>query len=245
MKKTIAAAIILIAVFSATVFILSSKMETKWQQPQSDSINLSVSSPVDMVEKEYDQYKYTTDIKNTFFIETFEYKEGMISYIEAVSTAASVAEIAMPFVDVSEIEFEIGLVEEDTFLVCYWNGDTNPDIMLDIHCWINAYTNKIEQITLSRDTSDKSKKLSATVYNVTQQELEKIYSQQAFDIAQGLGYSNFDSNIKYKNNFGCEYYMEAQKGNSKDKIRINFDLWDYLDREYFNINMTVEPHNLY
>ncbi|MBP1572015.1 MAG: hypothetical protein J6C76_08955, partial [Oscillospiraceae bacterium] len=117
MKKTILAAVGMIAVFSFAVFVFSGMMEKQWQIPQQDEIELTISSPVEMVEKEYKEYKYNTDVKSNWFYGKTELKNGMLTYSEAASIAGKYIEEMYWYVDINDVTFDIAVLDDNRFLV--------------------------------------------------------------------------------------------------------------------------------
>ena len=61
MKKVIIITISMLAVFSVLVGVSANQLTYRWQTPQQDEIELTASSPVEMVEKEYKEYPYIVD----------------------------------------------------------------------------------------------------------------------------------------------------------------------------------------
>ena len=147
-KKTILAAVGMIAMFSFAVFAFSGMMEKQWQTPQQDEINLTAQSPVEMVEKEYKEYGYEIDAELTF--EPNE--DDTISLDEAVSIGGAVLEKAYPFIDFSNITFSVNKTGYEKIYIRYTYN--NNGLLWTVYCYINSRTGYVESYGYGRDTKN-------------------------------------------------------------------------------------------
>ncbi|MBP1552489.1 MAG: hypothetical protein J6C04_09435, partial [Oscillospiraceae bacterium] len=141
MKKVIIITISMLAVFSVLVGVSANQLTDRWQTPQQDEIELTASSPVEMVEKEYKEYPYIVDT-DSGAIEIVQ--EGMLTYAEAASSMGSVLELAMPTLDMSDQTAKMGLYSYSqdktkmVYVMRYGDNSTRYGESIDIAA--DAYT---------------------------------------------------------------------------------------------------------
>ena len=144
MKKVIIITISMLAVFSVLVGVSANQLTDRWQTPLQDEIELTVSSPVEMVEKEYKEYPYIVDT-DSGAIEIVQ--EGMLTYAEAASSMGSVLELAMPTLDMSAQTAKMGLYsysQDETkmvYVMRYGDNSTRYGESIDIAA--DAYTGDV------------------------------------------------------------------------------------------------------
>lgn len=228
MKKTLLFTIIMLAVFAAAVISVSKKVETEWQQPQSDSIELEVSSPVEQVEKEFKVHKYQTsenfeeiykndaDYRGQF---ATPYADGMLTVEQAASYCGTAIETWYPNYHFDG-PFYIQLVtwprgnDAPVYSSVYKeyadaeapSSDADPDVIgipkREIQCEIDAYTGKITRLN------------STNYYGfdmLEEPELDEATGQQlvakATDILKEFGHTGFEKYFIGTNSLNCSYEM--------------------------------------
>ena len=119
MKKVIIITISMLAVFSVLVGASANQLTDRWQTPQQDEIELTTSSPVEMVEKEYKaigEYSYISNEENNkmvsekeqFYEKTnFEMEPKMITYEQVAYIGGSLLEQIFPKEEIYDKQFII------------------------------------------------------------------------------------------------------------------------------------------
>jgi len=96
MKKVIIITISMLAVFSVLVGVSANQLTNRWQTPLQDEIELTASSPVEMVEKEYKEYPY-------ILLNELSDDDSIISATEAVGIAGQAVEQIFADADFSKL----------------------------------------------------------------------------------------------------------------------------------------------
>ena len=184
MKKTILAAVGMIAVFSFAVFVFSGIMEKQWQTPQQDEIELTASSPVEMVEKEYKEYGYEIDAELTF--EPNE--DDTISLAEAVSIGGAVLEKAYPFIDFSNITFSVNKTDYEKIYIRYTYN--NNGLLWTVYCYINSRTGYVESYGYGRGTKDEGDAIINDYINRYKNDTQTAITEDSIFQMEQMGYTD-------------------------------------------------------
>lgn len=230
MKKTIALTIAILAAFSLIIMAFSSKVENGWQQPQSDSVDLTVSSPVDMVEKEYKIYEYQTgtecdgiyknasEYRSMFSV---EYKEGMLTAEQAASICGNAFEtwyphnlLTSPFYIQSVIYPNTNdkVVYSAVYMeyMDYDKSTFEADITKlgppkkEMNCEIDAYTGKITKLNSHAYDMDETELRDKPVLD---EQTEQQLVDEAVKVLAEFGYSNFQNYYISENPTNYTYDM--------------------------------------
>ena len=237
MKKTIALTIAILAAFSLIIMAFSSKVESGWQQPQSDSVDLTVSSPVDMVEKEYKIYEYQTgtecdgvyknasEYRSMFSV---EYKEGMLTAEQAANICGNAFEtwyphnlLTGPFyiqsviypntndkAVYSAVYMEYMDYDESTFEADITKLGPSKK---EMNCEIDAYTGKITKLNSHAYDIDERELRDEPVIT---DELEQRLISESIEILKEFGYSDIVNYYIAENFTNMAYDMIFTDGNS-------------------------------
>ena len=189
MKKTILAAVGMIAVFSFAVFVFSGMMEKQWQTPQQDEIELTISSPVEMVEKEYKEYGYEIDAELTF--EPNE--DDTISLAEAVSIGGAVLEKVYPFIDFSNITFSVNKTDYEKIYIRYRYNDNG--LIWTVYCYVNSRTGYVENYGYGRDTKDDGDAIINDYVKRYKNDTQTAITEDSIFQMEQLGYTD----VQYEN----------------------------------------------
>lgn len=209
MKKTIIITIAMLCVFGAVVMFGADKVSTDWQQPQKDNVEITVNSPVNMVENSLKEYKYVQD-ENHFATEAYkafatEFVEGMISPQEAVAYGCTAMENVFPHLNLEEVTFGAVLINwpvmEDGISTPAYIFDalaepTDIDMPAGVavipnrySMVVDAYTGKV--VYLALDDRSAARKITETAeYIMTEQQVVEYITE----LCKVLGY---DNPIKY------------------------------------------------
>ncbi len=257
MKKTILITLAMLCVFGGVVAFGAWQVSGHWQTQQQDSVDINISSPVDMVENSLKEYKYIQMDENHFGWVAYkdymtDFVDGMISPKEAVAYGCTAMEKVFPHLKLEEITFGEALIkwpimEEEISTPAYIFDalvepkDINmPDgvaVISDRYSMVvDAYTGKVVYLALD-DRSAARKITETTKYIMTEQQVVDYI----MELCSVLGYDNI---IKY-----CLHHLSESptKGSfyeisvltDDDQILIfNFDAvssWcHYNNHEYFH-----------
>ena len=237
MKKTILAAVGMIAVFSFAVFVFSGMMEKQWQTPQQDEIELTASSPVEMVEKEYKEYKYNTDVKSNWFYGKTELKDGMLTYSEAASIAGKYIEEMYWYVDISDVIFDIAVLDDNRFLVQHLGTEEKGEksFYLIINCYIDAYTGEIISIGNTIKSTNYTDKLITELISEIENNPETFITDKIKQAVEMMGYNNISYLNIMQNLYGYEISVEAESELKKDLLCFEINNY-YVKEELINWN---------
>ena len=237
MKKTILAAVGMIAVFSFAVFVFSGMMEKQWQIPQQDEIELTASSPVEMVEKEYKEYKYNTDVKSNWFYGKTELKNGMLTYSEAASIAGKYIEEMYWYVDINDVTFDIAVLDDNRFLVQHLRTEEKEDksFYLIINCYIDAYTGEIISIGNTIKSTNYTDKLITELISEIKNNPETFITDKIKQAVEMMGYNNISYLNIMQNLYGYEISVEAESELKKDLLCFEINNY-YVKEELINWN---------
>ena len=236
-KKTILAAVGMIAVFSFAVFVFSGMMEKQWQTPQQDEIELTASSPVEMVEKEYKEYKYNTDVKSNWFYGKTELKDGMLTYSEAASIAGKYIEEMYWYVDISDVIFDIAVLDDNRFLVQHLGTEEKGEksFYLIINCYIDAYTGEIISIGNTIKSTNYTDKLITELISEIENNPETFITDKIKQAVEMMGYNNISYLNIMQNLYGYEISVEAESELKKDLLCFEINNY-YVKEELINWN---------
>ena len=214
MKKTIALTISMLAVFYVIIMAFSSKVESDWQQPHSDSVDLTVSSPVDMVEKQYKIYDYQTGADcSDIYRHASEYrsmfsigqKDGMLTTEQAASICGNTFETLYPqnslavpiYIQLvtyphteNKAEYSAVYMEYIDYDAFTFEGDITKlgPPKREMNCEIDAYTGKITKLNsyaYDMDETELRDEIDLT------DELEQRIVNKSIEILGEFGYSGF------------------------------------------------------
>lgn len=230
MKKTMALTLAMLAVFSVIIMAFSSKVESGWQQPQSDSVDLTVSSPVDMVEKQYKIYEYQTgadcidiyrhasEYRSMFSVEQ---KDGMLTTEQAASICGNAFEtwypqnslagplyiqlVTYPHTE-NKAEYSAVYMEYIDYDAFTFEGDITKlgPPKREMNCEIDAYTGKITK--LNSYAYDMDELELRDELNLTD-ELEQQIVNKSIEILGKFGYSGFENYIISTNSMNATYEL--------------------------------------
>ena len=214
MKKTIALTVAMLAVFSVIIMAFSSKVESDWQQPHSDSVDLTVSSPVDMVEKQYkiydyqtgadcsDIYRHASEYRSMFSVEQ---KDGMLITKQAASICGNALEtwypqnplagpiyiqlVTYPHTE-NKAVYSAVYMEYIEYDALTFEGDITKlgPPKREMNCEIDAYTGKITKLNsyaYDMDETELRDEIDLT------DELEQRIVNKSIEILGEFGYSGF------------------------------------------------------
>ena len=214
MKKTIALTVAMLAVFSVIIMAFSSKVESDWQQPHSDSVDLTVSSPVDMVEKQYKIYDYQTGADcSDIYRHASEYrsmfsvgqKDGMLTTEQAASICGNTFEtwypqnsltgpiyiqlVTYPHTE-NKAVYSAVYMEYIEYDALTFEGDITKlgPPKREMNCEIDAYTGKITKLNnyaYDMDETELRDEIDLT------DELEQRIVNKSIEILGEFGYSGF------------------------------------------------------
>lgn len=215
MKKTIIITISMLAVFSFLAWVSANQLTNKWQTPRQDEMELSVSSPVEIVEKEYKEYPYT------LLNEAID-KDSNISPTEAVGIIGETVKQIFSDMDFSKLNIYLSFSEELNGTYSISADSIWDDVQTDkINSYgfgeVEATTGEIKnlffvnrRVSVYTTDEDDAKAVSispdvdysALTEVMTEDEQKKVLTQ-ALEYTEKIGYSNYK-----------KYYIE--KSISKD-----------------------------
>lgn len=152
MKKTMFMTLAMLIVFGAVVMFGADRVQTGWQQPSEDDVEISTVSPIEQVEKSFKEYAYKvmTEEDSLYSPYITDEKDGMITHAEAASIGGIAIEKACGNKDFQNDTFEITLVDYAEF--AHDVGDMFIGVFLtdkQYYCYsLDAYTGRI--LTLER-----------------------------------------------------------------------------------------------
>lgn len=194
MKKVMLITVSMLAVFSVLLTVSANRMTNKWQTPRQDDVNLTVNPPVEMVEKEYNEYSYEIDEELIFEIN----KDDTVSFAEAVSIGGAVIEKAYPFIDFSNITFSVNKTSYEKIYIRYIYN--NNDLMWMVYCYVNSRTGYIENYGYSRDTRDAGDAIIKDYINKYKNNTETVLIEESIFQMEQQGYTD----VKYDNSIIIE-----------------------------------------
>lgn len=184
MKKVIIITISMLAVFSVLVGVSANQLTDRWQTPQQDEIELTASSPVEMVEKEYKEYGYEIDAELTF--EPNE--DDTISLAEAVSIGGAVLEKAYPFIDFSNITFSVNKTGYEKIYIRYRYN--NNGLIWTVYCYVNSRTGYVESYGYGRNTKDEGDAIINDYINRYKNDTQTAIAEDSIFQMEQLGYTD-------------------------------------------------------
>ena len=168
MKKTIIITLSMLCAFAIAAAVLSNQLTNMWQSPQQDSIDLSVSSPVEQVEKEYKaigEYSYISseEYNKTVFEEeqiyekiNFEIEPDMITYEQVAYTGGALLEQIFPQEEIADKRFiiygEYDVMDKKCFTGVYKEKE-NYIIGLHYVYRLDAYSGKLMHLSRTKEES--------------------------------------------------------------------------------------------
>ena len=197
MKKVIIITISMLAVFSVLVGVSANQLTDRWQTPQQDEIELTASSPVEMVEKEYKEYNYEIDEELTF--EPNE--DDTVSFAEAVSIGGAVLEKAYPFIDFSNITFSVNKTDYEKIYIRYTYN--NNGLLWTVYCYINSRTGYVESYGYGRDTKDEGDAIINDYINRYKNDTQDAIIEDSIFQMEQMGYTD----VQYDNIVIIENYQ--------------------------------------
>lgn len=235
-KKTIFAAIGMIALFSLTVFAFSGIMEKQWQTPRQDDVNLTVQSPVEMVEQEYREYNYKIDEELTFE----ENKYDTVSFAEAVSIGGTVLEKVYPFIDFGQITFSVNKVSYEKVIIQYsYNSD---DLRWTVYCYINSRTGYVENYGYSRNTKDAEDVIIKNYLEEYKNDTESLFVKESASQMEQMGYTDikhYDTKITENNIYNI--YLTGKMNGVEEKVLYKYWYYKWSNRYYVEHHFTLYP----
>lgn len=261
MKKTIALTVAMLAVFSVIIMAFSSKVESDWQQPHSDSVDLTVSSPVDMVEKQYKIYDYQTGADcSDIYRHASEYrsmfsigqKDGMLTTEQAASICGNTFEtwypqnslagpiyiqlVTYPHTE-NKAEYSAVYMEYIDYDAFTFEGDITKlgPPKREMNCEIDAYTGKITKLNsyaYDMDETELRDELDLT------DELEQRLVDKSLEVLQQFGYLDFKNYIIYPNTMNVAYDLIFT---DKQSTVVNIDFSKQNDVLVFE-SFALEPN---
>ena len=254
MKKTILITLSMLCAFAIAAAVLSNQLTNMWKSPQQDSIDLSVSSPVEQVEQIYKEYRYTTDISDSFKNEyyysgTVPYRDGMISFGEAVSIAGGLLENVLPFLNIDDIVFIAGIIERpntdtEEYLITYKEtGDNN--INWNVKCYINAVTGEAAGISFYRHLQKRDDEVIKGIVEQVEKDPEQFLKDKSINDVYDMGYEKvtYSSIITEKDSSDKSYTVSVTaKINERTDLLLFYYVYDVVesfDYEYISYNCHV------
>lgn len=270
MKKTIILTFIMLSTFVLGASAFSGCISNSWEQPQSDSVDLTVSSPVDMVEKEYKIYDYQTGTEcdeiyrhESEYLSMFsvEYKDGMLTTEQAASICGNAFEtwypqnfLAGPFYIQSVLYPHSG--DKPAYSAKYIEYDKSAfeagaSVIgmpkMEMNCEIDAYTGKITKLNSHDYDIDELDLRDELVFT---DELEQHIVNKSIEILEEFGYTGFANYCVHRNPTNATYEMTFTDGQNM-AVSIDFSKQsDVLTFESFclepnedNIQMMIECTN--
>lgn len=248
MKKTITITVIMLAVFSAIVVFFSSRVENSWQQLQSDSVDLTVSSPVDMVEKEYKIYDYQTGEEySAIYKNAAEYcgmfaveeQDGMLTAEQAASICGNAFEtwypqnslegpfylqsVIYPHTD-DRVEYSAVYMEYINYDKSVFEADLTKlgSPKREMNCGIDAYTGKII-------------KLNSHAYDIDEPEL-----RDETDLTEEIECQLVDKSIEILKEFG--YYKLENYCIGENPTNMTYELI-FTDKQNIAVSIDFSKQN--
>ena len=197
MKKVIIITISMLAVFSVLVGVSANQLTDRWQTPQQDEIELTASSPVEMVEKEYKEYNYEIDEELTF--EPNE--DDTVSFAEAVSIGGAVLEKAYPFIDFSNITFSVNKTDYEKIYIRYRYN--NNGLIWTVYCYVNSRTGYVENYGYDRNTKDAGDTIINDYINRYKNDTQDAIIEDSIFQMEQMGYTD----VQYDNIVIIENYQ--------------------------------------
>ena len=228
MKKTITLTLAMLCVFALGTVGFSGCISSRWEQPQSDSMGLTISSPVDMVEQEYKIYDYQTgaecegiyknaaEYRSMFSVEI---KDGMLTTEQAASICGNAFETWYPqnlligpfYIQPVVYPHTNGKAEYSAVYMEYIDYDAftfEGDITKlgpprrEMNCEIDAYTGKVTKMNsyaYDIDERELRDELALT------EELEQQLVDKSIEMLKEFGYSNFVNYYISENSMNVTY----------------------------------------
>lgn len=232
MKKVILITISMLAVFSVLLAMSANQLTDRWQTPQQDEINLTVQSPVEMVQKEYKEYNY--ELAEKLMFEAGEY--DTISFAEAVSMGGAVLEKSYPFIDFSQVTFTVNKSNFEMIIMQYSYYD--KDLYWSVYCEINSRTGNIENFGYTRNTGNTADAVINEYINKYKDNPEQLLTEEAMYNMEQIGYTD----VAYSNNIvreGVYNIFVTGKMNGQEQ-RAVYKYWCTQDR--WNKRYYIEHH---
>ena len=110
MKKTIIITLAMLIVFGGAVILGADIVQTDWQKPSEDDVEISSTSPVEQVENEFKIYNYVlSDSKSMTYKDLWEYdtsyysepEKDMLTYMQAASYGGTFIEQNFSWIDIA------------------------------------------------------------------------------------------------------------------------------------------------
>lgn len=208
MKKTILITLAMLCVFGGVVAFGAGRVSDHWQTPWQDKLNLSIVSPVEMVNSEIKEYSFErlenlarqpryNELYTEYKHLKAEHKEGMLTFAEAAAKGGTLAEKLCTDLDLKDktVALELITLPEEymgsTVFCGYFHNE--EETVYTVAYLVDAFTGNL--IYLYYDAPHLSMSSDDDFAYSNEEWNDDIIREKGRSIVYALGYSNRECKI--------------------------------------------------